>query len=150
MVHSDLEKNILESLPYSSPFLFVDSIIEVNENSITGTHSFLASESFYQGHFTRQPITPGVLLVETMGQIGLVCFGIFLLNLHETRTPFLPVLSNIECDFLEPVLPGETVTVVSEKIYFRNNVLKCKIEMTNSKNRVVARKTGICTFKTEL
>lgn len=150
MVNSDLEKKILERLPYSKPFLFVDNIINVDEKGITGTHTFLKTESFYQGHFTKEPITPGVLLIETMGQIGLVCFGIFLLNLHETNIPFFPILSNIECDFLEPVLPDETVMVVAEKIYFRNNVLKCRIEMYNSEKKLVARKTGICTFKTDI
>jgi len=150
MIHPELEKKILECLPYSKPFLFVGNIININDDGIIGTHKFLETEPFYKGHFSQRPITPGVLLIETMGQIGLVCLGIYLLKIHETHLPFLPVLSHIESDFLGLVLPGETITVHSEKIYFRNNTLKCKIKMLNSEKRTVVTKTGICTFKTDI
>jgi 3-hydroxyacyl-[acyl-carrier-protein] dehydratase len=147
MISSTLENKIINSLPYGKNFLFVDGIKDVNENEIVGTYTFKKDNSFYQGHFPDRPVTPGVLLVESMGQIGLVCFGIYLLKIQESHQPFLPFLSHIEVDFHEPVYPGETVTVHSEKIYFRNNILKCKIKMLNSENKTVVTKTGICTFK---
>ena len=147
MISKDTENKILKHLPFSKPFLFVDHILDVNENGITGTHKFLKSEAFYKGHFTDNPITPGVLLLETMGQIGLVCFGIYLLRIHETNQPFLPYLSHLESDFLAPVYPDETVTVHASKEYFRNNILKCTIEMRDAAQKVVLTNTTICTFK---
>lgn len=150
MIDPELEKKIFSCLPYSKPFLFVDSIIDVNDNQITGSYTFLENEFFYLGHFTKKPITPGVILIETMGQIGLVCFGIYLLKIYNTNIPFLPALTYLESDFLEMVLPGETVTIHSEKVYFRNNILKCKIKMLNSEQRTVLTKTGICSFKTDI
>jgi 3-hydroxyacyl-[acyl-carrier-protein] dehydratase len=143
----EIEKNIIKNLPYSKPFLFVDKITIVTKDEITGTHKFLKNESFYKGHFTDNPITPGVMLVETSVQIGLVCFGIFLLDIYKNQKPFIPFLSHIETDFLEPVFPGETVTVHSEKIYFRYNILKCKIKMLNSDKKTVLTSTATCTFK---
>ena len=134
--------NILSLLPYSKPFLFVDSISEVNENSISGIYQFKEDEFFYKGHFTNYPVTPGVILIETMAQIGLVCFGIYLLKdeLSNIKFPKIAMVST-QIDFFLPVLPGETVKVISEKIYFRFGKLKCNVQMVNSKNENVSRGT---------
>ncbi|MFH0867662.1 MAG: hydroxymyristoyl-ACP dehydratase [Bacteroidota bacterium] len=146
MISPELEKKILSCLPYSKPFLFVDSIIDVNEAEIKGSFKFLSTEPYYKGHFRQKPVTPGVLLLETMGQIGLVCFGIYLNKIYETNIPFTPILSHLESDFLGIVLPGKTVYVHAQKEYYRNNILKCRITMTDSENRTVLTTIAICTF----
>jgi len=71
-------KQIIAKLPYRHPFLFVDEIIEVDDDGITGSYWFDPELDFYKGHFIDHPITPGVILTETMAQIGLVAFGIYL------------------------------------------------------------------------
>lgn len=129
---------ILNALPYSEPFLFVDEIISASEESIKGSYTCDPNSFFYKGHFKNNPVTPGVILTECMAQIGLVCFGIYLLrgeNLSEKSTI---ALISTEMDFYLPVFPGEKVTVISEKIYFRFKKLKCKVRMTNEKEEVVA------------
>ena len=50
-------------------------------------------------------------------------------------------LTSTEVEFLKPVFPGEKVTVVSEKIYFRFGKLKCKVQMKNQSGEDVARGT---------
>ncbi len=142
-----LEQKILARLPYGKSFLFVDCITEINQNEIIGKFQFPETSYYYQGHFENKPITPGVLLLETMGQIGLVCFGIFLLDIHDTNHPFTPILSHLDSEFLGIVLPGEEVTVHSEKVYFRNHILKCKITMRNVANETILTTTAICSFK---
>lgn len=149
IVTPQIEQNILACLPYGKQFLFVDHIIEVSENHIIGTFQFPETAYYYQGHFTKKAVTPGVLLLETMGQIGLVCFGIYLLKIHENGQTFLPVLSHLESDFMGMVFPGEMVTVHSQKVYFRNNILKCNIKMQDSQNNIVLTTTAICSFKME-
>ncbi|MBT8319592.1 MAG: hydroxymyristoyl-ACP dehydratase, partial [Gramella sp.] len=62
-------QKILDQLPYSKPFLFVDEILEVNDNSISGTFTFSKDLDFYRGHFSGNPVTPGVILTECMAQI---------------------------------------------------------------------------------
>ncbi len=74
-------EEILEKLPYSTPFLFVDDLVSVDENGVTGTFTFKEDLDFYKGHFKNNPITPGVILTETMAQIGLVCLGKFWLEM---------------------------------------------------------------------
>ena len=76
---------IIALLPYQHPFLFVSGIESVNENGITGSHTFLESADFYKGHFKNRALTPGVILTETMAQIGLVALGIYLMSLEQKK-----------------------------------------------------------------
>ena len=126
---------IIEKLPYSKPFLFVDNIITIDENGVEGSFTFNENLDFYKGHFKNNPITPGVILIETMAQIGLVCLGIYLLKDEKNKSKF--ALTSSEIEFLKPVYPNEKVTVFSEKVYFRFGKLKCKVNMINSKNEMV-------------
>jgi len=129
-------QEIIAKLPYSKPFLFVDELLRINENGVEGTYTFDENLDFYKGHFKDNPITPGVILVEVMAQIGLVCLGIFLLK-DTFNTNVLIALTSTEIEFLKPVFPTEKVTVVSEKIYFRFGKLKCKVSMRNERGEVV-------------
>jgi 3-hydroxyacyl-[acyl-carrier-protein] dehydratase len=131
---------IIKNLPFQKPFLFVDELIEISENGVIGNYTYKENEFFYEGHFKNNPITPGVILTETMTQIGVVCLGFFLLKdkISSEIKPQIALTSN-QVDFFLPVLPNEKVTVISEKEYFRFNKLKCSVKMINSKNELVCR-----------
>ena len=129
-------QEIISKLPYSKPFLFVDELLNIDENGVEGTYTFDENLDFYKGHFKENPITPGVILIEVMAQIGVVCLGIFLLNNTFTKNTSIALTSN-EIEFLKPVFPNEKVTVVSEKIYFRFGKLKCKVILKNEKDETV-------------
>ncbi len=136
------KKDIIQYLPYSKPFLFVDELLEVSENGVSGTYTFSENAFFYKGHFKENPITPGVILTETMAQIGLVCLGIYLLkeDISSEKKPQIALTSN-QIDFFLPVYPNEKVRVVSEKEYFRFNKLKCAVKMYNINDELVCRGT---------
>lgn len=138
-----MKKNtIIQLLPYKPPFLFVEELSHISENGSEGYYTFKNDEFFYQGHFKDRPITPGVILIEVMAQIGVVCLGIYLLkkNFTDLKKPQIALTSN-KIDFFLPVKPKERVKVVSEKIYFRLNKLKCKVQLFNKKNELVCRGT---------
>lgn len=136
-----MEKEIiLSKLPYSKPFLFVDEIIHIDENGVEGTFTFDENLDLYKGHFKNNPVTPGVILIEVMAQIGLVCLGIFLLNDKLNKEASIALTSS-EIDFLKPVFPNEKITVISQKIYFRFGKLKCKVAMFNNDGIEVCRGT---------
>lgn len=139
-------EQILAKLPYSPPFLFVDDLVSVDANGVTGNFTFKEELDFYKGHFKNNPVTPGVILTETMAQVGLVCLGIFLVGNNLTEKSQIG-LTSTEIEFLKPVFPGEKVTVISEKIYFRFNKLKCKVKMLNERLELVCEGTiaGIIT-----
>ena len=133
-------KEIIELLPYQKPFLFVDELLEISEEGIKGTYTFKKDEHFYKGHFKDNPITPGVILTETMAQIGVVCLGIYLLKDHIEKSGFPKIaLTSNSVDFYLPVYPNEKVIVVSEKEYFRFNKLKCKVQLFNENNQLICR-----------
>ena len=128
------KEEIIAKLPYSKPFLFVDEILAINENGVEGTFTFDSKLDFYKGHFKNNPVTPGVILTETMAQIGLVCLGIYLNEGKEIQNIGF---TSSEVEFLKPVYPNEKVTVISEKIYYRFGKLKCKVKMLNEKKEEV-------------
>ena len=115
----------------------------VAPNGVAGNYTSKEDAFFYEGHFKGNPITPGVILTETMAQIGVVCLGIYLLKdeiFKTDKNPLIALTSN-QVDFYLPVLPNEKVTVISEKQYFRFNKLKCAVKMINEKNELVCRGT---------
>ncbi len=136
-----MEKNeIITRLPYSAPFLFVDDIIEIDENGVVGSYTFRHDSDFYRGHFKDNPVTPGVILTEAMAQIGVVCLGIYLLK-DEISEKTVIALSSTEIEFLKPVYPNEKIVVKSRKIYFRFGKLKCEVSMFDEHGDVVCNGT---------
>ena len=130
--------NIIKQLPYSEPFLFVDELLQVDENGATGTFTFKKELDFYKGHFKDNPVTPGVILTETMAQIGMVCLGIYLLG-NDLKKDTVVAFTSADMEFLKPVYPNEKITVSSQKIFFRFGKLKCSAVMTNEAGQEVCR-----------
>ena len=147
MTEEETAINIIENIPYKRPFFFIDKITDINQNSIIGDYYFRKEEFFYKGHFKKKPVTPGVILVETMGQIGLVAFGIYLLDLY--GRDFEPLLFNIKSDFHKIVYPETRVFVFSEKVFYRAGILKCNIKMADVNHDLIATTTASCQFKVE-
>lgn len=144
--------HIIDLLPFEEPFLFVDEIEWVSEKGVRGNCTFSKNNFFYKGHFKDNPITPGVILTECMAQIGVVVLGIFLLKKQfENDKNILPkiAMTYTKIDFYIPVLPEEKVTVVSEKIYFRFNKLKCAVKMYNEQKKLVCKGEISGMFKTD-
>lgn len=131
---------ILNKLPYTKPFLFVDELLHIDENGVEGRFTFSADLDFYKGHFKDNPVTPGVILTEVMAQIGVVCLGIYLLG-NDFNSKSKVALTSSEIEYLKPVYPNETVTVISEKVYFRFGKLKCKVKMLNANKEEVCHGT---------
>jgi len=104
------EARVLELIPHRPPFLFIDAILEERPDGLIARRTWRADEGFYQGHYPGAPITPGVLLCESVFQAGA-------LHLASTLTgpgalAGMPLLVKIsEVRFRSPVYPGDTVTI---------------------------------------
>ena len=141
-----MNNHILNHLPYKSSFRFVDNISMLNENEVHGEYTLRKDAFFYKDHFAGNPVTPGVIITEIMAQIGLVVLGIFLLTreaeINEIADDAVfPLLTSTDVSFYKMVLPGQKVTVISKKQYFRFGKLKCYIEMLDNEKELVAKGT---------
>ncbi len=136
-------REVLALVPQQEPFRFIDEIINLNEEEIIGAYRFRADAFFYLGHFPGQPITPGVILIETMAQIGVVAFGMYLLACQKNVRPsqmqgplsLFSLADNVE--FRGIVSPGERVIVKGKKIYFRKGAIKVDLTMERENSEVV-------------
>lgn len=97
-------------LPHREPFLHVDAVTELGENTIKGYKDVRAAEDFFTGHFPSRPVLPGVLMIEALAQLG----GILALGRHgnEGKIAFLTGVN--EARFRRPVLPGERLELHAE------------------------------------
>jgi 3-hydroxyacyl-[acyl-carrier-protein] dehydratase len=123
---------ILAELPQQDPFLFVDEILEIDDESIVAAYRFREDHDFYRGHFPNNPVTPGVILVEAMAQVGVVALGIHLLarqsGIDEVRK-VVTMFTDMQVDFTGVVRPGDRVITTGHKVFFRRLKLRSRVEM---------------------
>jgi UDP-3-O-[3-hydroxymyristoyl] N-acetylglucosamine deacetylase/3-hydroxyacyl-[acyl-carrier-protein] dehydratase len=99
---NDIEK----MLPHRYPFLMIDKIMEIHENSIIGVKNITMNEPIFTGHFPGNPVFPGVLQLEAMAQTG----GIFALSKVEDPHLYSTYFMKIDkVKFKQKVLPGDTI-----------------------------------------
>ena len=133
-------KEVLELLPQREPFRFIDEILELDKEHIVASYRFPEDADFYRGHFPGNPITPGVILIETMAQAGVVALGIYLFALEASKeelAKLVTVFTDTSIEFSGTVLPGERVTTHAKKIFWRRKKLRVEAEMKSEDGTVV-------------
>jgi len=108
-------------LPHRYPFLLVDRITRFSQDHIEGIKNVTINEPFFQGHFPGNPIMPGVLQLEAMGQIG----GILLLNkLPDPEKIWVYFVGMDNVKFKNLVRPGDTIHFKLDLVAFKRNICK--------------------------
>lgn len=133
-------KEVLTLLPQQEPFRFVDNIVEVDEDHIIANYRFRPEADFYKGHFPGNPVTPGVILLESLAQVGVVALGIYLFALEEGLrgvTDKIALFVDADVEFSGMVLPGEKVIISGKKVFFRRNKLRTEAMMTTEDGSLV-------------
>lgn len=137
-------ERVLELLPQQEPFRFVDEILSLDEDSISARYRFRPEADFYRGHFPGNPVTPGVILLESVAQVGVVALGIYLLALEggeaEVRKR-IALFSDAEVDFTGLVRPGDEVRIDAKKVFYRRGKLRSEAEMRLEDGTVVCSAT---------
>ena len=100
---------ILDRIPQRPPFLFLDRIIELGEDTIWAQKEVTGEEDFFKGHFPDNPIMPGVLLQEAAFQAGAFLMG------GQSNEQVGVVTRVDKVKFRGLVRPGETLDIKVEK-----------------------------------
>ncbi|MDG1332768.1 MAG: bifunctional UDP-3-O-[3-hydroxymyristoyl] N-acetylglucosamine deacetylase/3-hydroxyacyl-ACP dehydratase [Crocinitomicaceae bacterium] len=99
---NDIEK----MLPHRFPFLMVDKVMEIGDESIIGVKNITMNEPIFTGHFPGNPVFPGVLMIEAMAQVG----GIFALSKVDEPHLYSTYFMKIDkVKFKQKVVPGDTI-----------------------------------------
>jgi len=106
-------EQIRNTLPHRPPFLLVDKIISKTETTVIGVKNVSINEPFFVGHFPSQPVMPGVLIIESMAQVG----GILVLGTVPDPENYLTFFLKIDkVKFRRMVVPGDTLIIRMELV----------------------------------
>lgn len=124
---------IMDMLPHRYPFLLVDRIEEIidtdESKEVTGYKNVTFNEPFFQGHFPDEPVMPGVLILEAMGQVGAVLMK--LQPEFQTSERRLVYLTSIDhAKFRKPVKPGDQLRTHAKLLRRRGNMGKFEFKAT--------------------
>lgn len=112
-------QEIMKIIPHRHPFLFVDRV-EIEENGLEGVgyKNVTINEYYFQGHYPEMPVMPGVIILETMAQIG----AVILLSREDFKgkTPYFAGINKFR--FKEKVEPGDQLRIQVEITRLRSSI----------------------------
>ena len=125
--------DIKKYLPHREPFLFIDEVINIDENKEIHARKYISQDAYFlEGHFPDNPFFPGVIIIEALGQasgiLGFVTMG---------KTPeegSIYVLAGVDkVRFRKRVRPGDTIDLYSRVLGEKRGIWKfdCRAELDN-------------------
>ena len=126
-------KDIKKYLPHREPFLFIDEVINIKKNKEIHAKKLISEDEYFlKGHFPNNPIFPGVIIIEALGQasgiLGFVSMG---------KTPeegSIYVLAGVDkVRFRKRVRPGDNLDLFSSVVGEKRGIWKfdCRAEVNN-------------------
>ena len=106
MINNALNKDqIMKLLPHREPMLLIDELTNIVPNkSAVGVINVKKESFFFQGHFPRQPIMPGVIIVEAFGQAA-AALTAYSLSSAEVEDKLVYLMSVDKARFRNPIIP---------------------------------------------
>lgn len=118
---------VMELIPHRYPMLMIDRVVDVVPNhSAVGIKCVSINEAYFQGHFPRKPVMPGVLIIESMAQTA----GVLVVRTlgEEAAGKLVYFMSVDSARFRRPVTPGDTLRIHVTKLQHRRNVWRFSAE----------------------
>jgi 3-hydroxyacyl-[acyl-carrier-protein] dehydratase len=119
----DLDE-ILKNLPHAFPFRMVDRILEIDPGKrAIALKNVSIDEPYFLGHFSNEPIMPGVLILEALAQTGGLAF-----QSSFEREEGMPFLARVdEFRLKRKVIPGDQIILEAEIIHVFSHLAKVKV-----------------------
>jgi 3-hydroxyacyl-[acyl-carrier-protein] dehydratase len=105
-------------IPHRYPFLLIDQIDDIVENTIIGRKAVTINEPFFQGHFPEKAVMPGVLIIEALAQTG----AVLLLSQEQFKGKIAYFAGIDQVRFKQVVRPGD--------------VLKLEVNLTRQRSSI--------------
>lgn len=119
--------DIQKILPHRYPILLVDKVLEMESGKrAVGIKNVSANEPFFQGHFPGNPIMPGVLIAESLAQLG----AVLLLSMPENKGKIGVFTGINNFKFRRQVVPGDTLRLEAELVVYRHGMGKANVKAT--------------------
>jgi 3-hydroxyacyl-[acyl-carrier-protein] dehydratase len=121
----DIHK-ILKQLPHRYPFLLVDRVLEIDKGkTIKALKNVTINEPFFEGHFPRRPVMPGVLMLEALAQAaGLLAFDMLGAGPTDDMVYYFAGIDGAR--FKRPVEPGDQLILDVELLRMKAGIFKFK------------------------
>ena len=125
----DIEK-IKTLLPHRYPFLLVDRVEEIEEHKYVKAYKNITNgEPFFAGHFPNRSVMPGVLILEALAQASGI-LGFVSMNKTPEEGSMYYFVGADKLRFKNPVVPGDKLTLESNKISEKKGIWKFECKAT--------------------
>lgn len=112
-------EEIKKILPHREPFLMIDKVVENEPGKYTkAIKAVSANEWFFQGHFEKTKVMPGVLMIEAIAQTG----GIAIMSMEEMKGKLAFLARINKARFMQKVVPGDMMEIETTITAFKMNV----------------------------
>lgn len=138
---------ILKQLPHRYPFLLVDRVLELEKGKrIKALKNVTINEPFFNGHFPRRPVMPGVLMLEALAQAAaLLAFETLGAAPDENTVYYFAGIDGAR--FKRPVEPGDQLTLDVELDRMKSGIFKFKARASVGAELAVEAEL-MCTMRT--
>jgi UDP-3-O-[3-hydroxymyristoyl] N-acetylglucosamine deacetylase/3-hydroxyacyl-[acyl-carrier-protein] dehydratase len=119
-------RRVLDTLPHRYPFVMIDRVVEIGEDTLTAIKNVTINEPFFQGHYPGNPVMPGVMQVEAMAQAA----GILLLRRISLEGKTALFMSCDKVKWRKPVRPGDQLSIKVKLTKVRGSIACAEGECT--------------------
>ena len=117
--------DILKNLPHTFPFRMIDRILEIEPGKrAVALKNVSIDEPYFQGHFPKEPVMPGILILEALAQTGGIAFHSSF-EKEEEGVPFLAAVDRFRLN--KRVVPGDQIILEAEIQHIFSNLAKVKV-----------------------